>query len=155
MAEKILAPLAGKVFKVLISVGEKVEEDDEAIIVEAMKMETPVFAPCSGTVKDIGGAFLIVRRIVKGMQRTPGARINQVFQPLPDRHLAALIDFFRGKSGVFSLLHSLGNFSFGFFHQLKIFLGPFYLPFFERSAKLDHFFKIRSHGKTPDPIYNY
>ena len=53
MAEKILAPLAGKIFKVLISVGEKVEEDDETIIVEAMKMETPVFAPCSGTVKEV------------------------------------------------------------------------------------------------------
>ena len=53
MAEKILAPLAGKIFKIYLSVGEKVEEDDEAIIIEAMKMEAPVFAPCSGTVKEV------------------------------------------------------------------------------------------------------
>jgi len=53
MAEKILAPLAGKIFKIYVSVGAKIEEDDEAIIIEAMKMETPVFAPCSGTVKEI------------------------------------------------------------------------------------------------------
>ena len=53
MAEKILAPLAGKVFKVLISVGEKVEEDDEAIIVEAMKMENALPSPVEGVIKAV------------------------------------------------------------------------------------------------------
>jgi acetyl-CoA carboxylase biotin carboxyl carrier protein len=53
MAEKILAPLAGKVVAVKIKVGDKVEEDDEAMVIEAMKMETEVFVPCDGTVKEI------------------------------------------------------------------------------------------------------
>ena len=53
MAQEILAPLAGKVFKLLVDVGEEIEEDDEVIVIEAMKMETPVFAPCDGTIKEI------------------------------------------------------------------------------------------------------
>lgn len=53
MAQEILAPLAGKVFKLLVDVGDEVEEDDEVIVIEAMKMETPVFSPCDGTIKAI------------------------------------------------------------------------------------------------------
>ncbi|HSM75121.1 MAG: biotin/lipoyl-binding protein [Desulfobacteraceae bacterium] len=53
MAEEILAPLAGKVVAVNIAVGDAVEEDEEAMVIEAMKMETPVFIPCNGTVKEI------------------------------------------------------------------------------------------------------
>ena len=53
MAQEILAPMAGKVFKLLVAVGDQVEEDDETIIIEAMKMETPIFAPCSGTIREI------------------------------------------------------------------------------------------------------
>jgi len=53
MAEKILAPLAGKIAAVKIKVGDKVEEDDDAVVIEAMKMETEVFVPCDGTVKEV------------------------------------------------------------------------------------------------------
>lgn len=53
MAQEILAPLAGKVFKLLVQAGDAVEEDEEVIIIEAMKMETPVFAPGDGTIKEI------------------------------------------------------------------------------------------------------
>lgn len=53
MAQEITAPLAGKVVQLNIEVGAKVEEDDEALVIEAMKMETPVFVPCDGTVKEI------------------------------------------------------------------------------------------------------
>ncbi|MCG6905043.1 MAG: biotin/lipoyl-binding protein [Desulfobacteraceae bacterium] len=53
MAEEILAPLAGKVVAVNIAVGDAVEEDEEAMVIEAMKMETPVFIPCNGTIKEI------------------------------------------------------------------------------------------------------
>lgn len=53
MAQEILAPLAGKVFKLLVQPGDAVEEDEEVIIIEAMKMETPVFAPGDGTIKEI------------------------------------------------------------------------------------------------------
>ncbi len=52
MAE-ILAPLAGKVWQVLVEVGAKVEEDDEVIVIEALKMENTVYATSGGTVKEI------------------------------------------------------------------------------------------------------
>ena len=50
MAEKVLAPLAGRVLKLTTAVGETVEEDDELLIIEALKMEMPVYAPCDGEV---------------------------------------------------------------------------------------------------------
>lgn len=53
MAEEVRAPLAGNVFEVLVDVGAKVEEDDDLLIIEALKMENPIAAPCSGTVKEI------------------------------------------------------------------------------------------------------
>ena len=53
MEHEILAPLAGKIMQLNIETGASVEEDDEAIIIEAMKMETPVYTPCNGTVKEV------------------------------------------------------------------------------------------------------
>ena len=53
MAEEILAPMSGTIFKLLVAVGDQVEADDETIILEAMKMETPIFAPCDGTISEI------------------------------------------------------------------------------------------------------
>ena len=50
---QVLAPLAGKVLQVLVEVGAKVEEDDELIVIEALKMENTVYAPGAGTVKEI------------------------------------------------------------------------------------------------------
>ena len=52
MAE-ILAPLAGKVLDVLVEVGSKIEEDDEIVVIEALKMENTVYATAGGTVKEI------------------------------------------------------------------------------------------------------
>ncbi len=49
----ILAPLSGKIIKVSIKQGAAVKEDDEAFIIEAMKMETPIYVPGDGTVKEI------------------------------------------------------------------------------------------------------
>ncbi len=53
MANEVYAPLAGKIVKVSVEVGQQVEEDDEAMVIEAMKMETPVYLEFSGTVKEI------------------------------------------------------------------------------------------------------
>jgi acetyl-CoA carboxylase biotin carboxyl carrier protein len=53
MAQEIVAALPGKVSAVNIKVGDKVEEDEEALVIEAMKMETPLFVPCDGTVKEV------------------------------------------------------------------------------------------------------
>ena len=46
MAEDVLAPLSGTIWKITAAPGEVVEEDDEVLIIEALKMETPIFAPC-------------------------------------------------------------------------------------------------------------
>jgi len=53
MAEEVRAPLAGNIWQVLVEVGAQVEEDDELVIIEALKMENPVFAPRGGTVKEV------------------------------------------------------------------------------------------------------
>ena len=51
--EPLLAPLAGNIFKVNVTVGQKVAEGEVLIILEAMKMETEVKAPSAGTVRSI------------------------------------------------------------------------------------------------------
>jgi biotin carboxyl carrier protein len=53
MAEEVRAPLGGNIWAVLVEVGAKVEEDDELVVIEALKMENPVFSPCGGTIKEI------------------------------------------------------------------------------------------------------
>lgn len=50
---EIIAPMGGKVLDVKVKVGDTVNEDDEVIILEAMKMELPVVAVSSGTVKEV------------------------------------------------------------------------------------------------------
>ena len=51
--EAVNAVLAGNIFKVHVSPGTVVEKDDPLLVVEAMKMETVVSAPKSGTVTDV------------------------------------------------------------------------------------------------------
>lgn len=51
--EPLLAPLAGNIFKVLVQPGQQVNEGDTVIILEAMKMETEISAPKSGTIASI------------------------------------------------------------------------------------------------------
>ncbi|MFW6334393.1 MAG: biotin/lipoyl-containing protein [Desulfosalsimonas sp.] len=53
MAEEIKAPLAGKVISVLVEVGDSVEEDEEIMVLEAMKMETSVYSTAEGKVSQI------------------------------------------------------------------------------------------------------
>ncbi|HEY2989213.1 MAG TPA: biotin/lipoyl-containing protein [Candidatus Binatia bacterium] len=53
MATSVIAPMAGKVLKVEKQAGERVEEDDVVVVLEAMKMEIPVVAPVSGVVKEV------------------------------------------------------------------------------------------------------
>jgi biotin carboxyl carrier protein len=53
MAIEVVAPMVGKVVKVLVEVGQEVEEDEPVLMMEAMKVEMPVVAPEDGTVKEI------------------------------------------------------------------------------------------------------
>ena len=56
MATDVEAPLAGNIWEVLVKVGDNVEEEDELVIIEALKMENPVYSPCDGTIKEINVA---------------------------------------------------------------------------------------------------
>ena len=53
MAESVTAPMVGKVLQVQCKVGDKVQEDDVILLLEAMKMEIPVVSPIAGVVKEV------------------------------------------------------------------------------------------------------
>ena len=52
-ATKVEAPLPGNVFKVLVKAGDKVAKGQAVVVLEAMKMENEVFAPCDGVVASV------------------------------------------------------------------------------------------------------
>jgi acetyl-CoA carboxylase biotin carboxyl carrier protein len=45
--------MVGKIVAVNVKAGDKVKENDQVATLEAMKMEMPVVAPVSGTVKEV------------------------------------------------------------------------------------------------------
>ena len=53
MSVDVKAPMPGKILEVLVKVGDQVKEDDELVMLEAMKMENPIYAPADGVVKEI------------------------------------------------------------------------------------------------------
>jgi acetyl-CoA carboxylase biotin carboxyl carrier protein len=53
MSEEILAPMPGNIWQILVKPGQEVKEDDELLVLEAMKMENPIFSPIDGVVKEI------------------------------------------------------------------------------------------------------
>jgi acetyl-CoA carboxylase biotin carboxyl carrier protein len=53
MAVDIVAHIPGTISMIMVNVGDKVQADDELIVVEAMKMENPICAKTEGTVKEI------------------------------------------------------------------------------------------------------
>ena len=53
MATEVEAQIAGNVWKIEMAVGDTVEEEDVILIVESMKMEIPVEAPCGGRLSEI------------------------------------------------------------------------------------------------------
>jgi acetyl-CoA carboxylase biotin carboxyl carrier protein len=50
---EIKASITGNVWKILVKVGDVIEEDDEVVILESMKMEIPIEAIDDGTVVEI------------------------------------------------------------------------------------------------------
>ena len=53
MAIDVVAPMVGKVVKIVAEVGQEVSEDEPIVMLEAMKVEMPVGAPEEGTVIEI------------------------------------------------------------------------------------------------------
>jgi acetyl-CoA carboxylase biotin carboxyl carrier protein len=50
---EIKAPMTGKIVSIVVNVGDQVKTDDEVVIMDAMKMEIPIYAPEDGTVQKI------------------------------------------------------------------------------------------------------
>ncbi|MEI7554868.1 biotin/lipoyl-containing protein [Candidatus Chlorohelix sp.] len=50
---EVKAPISGTVWQIPAVIGQAVEEEEDLIILESMKMEIPVSAPLSGTVREI------------------------------------------------------------------------------------------------------
>ncbi|MEK4131118.1 biotin/lipoyl-containing protein [Solibacillus sp. FSL W8-0474] len=53
MSIEVKSPMTGSAWKVLVTVGQEVEEDQEVIILESMKMEIPILAPEDGIIKEV------------------------------------------------------------------------------------------------------
>ena len=53
MPIQVEAQIAGNVWKIEKAVGEELAEEDVILIIESMKMEIPVEAPCSGRLSEI------------------------------------------------------------------------------------------------------
>ena len=51
--ETVAAPMPGTILKVNVAVGQTVKEGDLLVVLEAMKMENEIYAPCAGTVKQV------------------------------------------------------------------------------------------------------
>lgn len=65
MAKDVCAHITGTVWKIEAPPGTTVKEGDAVVILESMKMEMPVEAPCSGTVLEI--------RVTEGQAVAEGA----------------------------------------------------------------------------------
>ncbi len=50
---EIKAPMSGKIIKVSVNVGDKIFEDDEILVLEAMKMEMPISCQEDGIVSEL------------------------------------------------------------------------------------------------------
>jgi biotin carboxyl carrier protein len=53
MAVDIVAHMPGTISMIMVNVGDKVQADDELLVLEAMKMENPICAKTDGTVIEI------------------------------------------------------------------------------------------------------
>lgn len=54
--QDIPAPMTGTVLEILVNVGDRVNEGEELVIIESMKMEIPVESPVTGTVAEVVAA---------------------------------------------------------------------------------------------------
>jgi len=53
LATTVNAPMVGKILNIVANVGDRIQEDDTIVVMEAMKMEIEIVAPASGTIAEI------------------------------------------------------------------------------------------------------
>ncbi len=51
--EKVEFPMTGKIVSVACTVGSEIGEEDVICVLESMKMENPIVAPCKGKIVEI------------------------------------------------------------------------------------------------------
>ena len=68
--ETVTAPMPGTILDVKVAEGQAVKSGDVLVILEAMKMENEILAPCDGTVKGLA--------VTKGASVDSGASICSV-----------------------------------------------------------------------------
>ena len=52
-ATNVIADVSGTVWKIAVAVGDRVDVDQEVMILESMKMEIPALAPGAGVVQSL------------------------------------------------------------------------------------------------------
>ena len=53
MPVEITAPLSGDILEIAVKLGDAVSAEDELLVLEAMKMENPIYAPEDGKVAEV------------------------------------------------------------------------------------------------------
>ena len=53
MATDVTAPMSGRISEILCKVGDQVNCEDELMVLEALKMENPIWAPVDGKIVEI------------------------------------------------------------------------------------------------------
>lgn len=53
MRVEVEAPMPGKILEVLVKLGDQVSHEDELMVLEALKMENPIYAPADGKIVEI------------------------------------------------------------------------------------------------------
>lgn len=51
--EELRAPMVGRIIEVMVQPGARVEEEDEVLMLESMKMQIPITAPRAATIGEI------------------------------------------------------------------------------------------------------
>jgi len=49
----VTAPMVGKILNIHVKIGDKLQEDETVMVMEAMKMEIHIVAPVAGTIREI------------------------------------------------------------------------------------------------------
>ena len=71
--EEVESEVTGTVWKIETKVGDKVAEGDVLMIIESMKMEIPVEAPCAGVLSEIRVAE---GQTIGALNASPGERVD-------------------------------------------------------------------------------
>ncbi len=91
-SEEVKAPMPGLVLKLNVKVGDKVKKDQIIMIMEAMKMENEIYAPCDGVISSIpvsqgqqlqAGDLLMTIGGVAVAKAPEASKTSQAPQPAP------------------------------------------------------------------------